>query len=181
MRLAEITTSPMIDWEANCQFDELGNVIAFKRESIKNHPRLKPIPQDSQTMNDAKEADKMLRAVMQPCTKEQLAFTLKKLSLHVGMGKKTPQEVEMFFLDYFEDLHQYPIKLIEDACAEYRRLPNGNEFFPSSGRLIAMIKPKFDKMQLLRRRIDAILGVNKPPVVKKKKELTLTEIIETII
>lgn len=171
----------MIDWEANCHFDESGKVIAFKRENIKNNCQMKPVPQDAQTMKDAMEADKMLRAVMQPCTKEQLAFTLKKLSLHVGMGKKTQTEVKLLFLDYFEDLSQYPIKLIEDACAEYRRLPNGNEFFPSSGRLIAMIKPKFDKMQLLRRRIDAILGINNPPVVKKKKQMTLTEIIETII
>ena len=175
MPLLKQITSRDIDWDGSCEFDGNGKVVKFIKPSSANHFRMLPIPKDDNTINEAKQADLILKGIMKSATKDQIGICIKRLSLHCGMQAKTPEEVKSLFLDYCNDLEIYPIKLIEDACAQYRTMPQGNSFMPSSGQLLTLIDPQYNKMRLLKKRIDKILGVYVRPLARENKTLSLSE------
>ncbi len=160
MPFLNLLNSINIDWEGNCIFEN-GKVTGFKNNSLTNSYNLKPIPQSEKAINDAKEAMLILEAAMRPATQNEIAICIKRLSLHCGMQAKAPEDVKYMFLDYCNDLKQFPANLIENACEEYRKLPEGNKFMPSSGQLISLINGRFKKMQFMKTRINKILG-NEP-------------------
>lgn len=143
---------------------------------------MRPVPKSEAVMRDAMEADKLLEAVMRPATHEQIAIAIKKLALHCGMQAKAPEEVQYMFLDYCHDLAEYPAALIEGACTEYRKLPEGNNFLPSSGKLISLMQPKFSKMKFMRKRVNQILGLNnrKTQGVRENKTVSLMDAINAL-
>ena len=146
-----------IDWEDNCIFEK-GKVVGFKTDKISNNYHMHPIPSSNFIIDSAKEALKTLHSVMQPASYDQIAIEIKKLSLHCGKTNKSPEEMKYIFLDYCKDLESYPIRLIQDACGKYRKLPEGNNFMPSSGKLISLMEEKLCKMQFYKKRIEKILG-----------------------
>lgn len=180
-RLLNQITDKNIDWEGHCEFDENGKVVKFKIPNPSNNFRMAPIPMDNKTLHEAKIADLTLKAIMQPATKEQIAICIKRLSLHCGMQAKAPEEVKYLFLDYCNDLAAYPIKLIEDACKGYRTTSEGNQFMPSSGKLISIIEPKYRKFKLLRTRIDKILGTYIASTERQNKTLSLDEALNKLM
>lgn len=169
-----------IDWDGNCIFED-GKVVGFKIERASNHKYMMPIPQYDWLVNSAKEASKTLDAIMQNATKEQIITEIKKLSLHCGKVNKMPEETKYMFMDYCKDLESYPIKLISEACDKYRKQAEGNEFMPSSGKLIALMEDKWHKMKFLRQRIDKILGTYAPPQQKQNRVLSVDEALEQLI
>lgn len=176
MRLLRQIINPNIDWEGVCNFDENGKLESFKSAtSPQNKSWLRPIPKDDKTLQEAKIADLTLKAIMKPATREQVAISIKRLSLHCGMQAKAPEEVKYLFLDYCNDLASYPIKLIEDACKAYRTSAEGNQFMPSSGKLISMIEPEYRKYRKLRIRVDKILGTQEEPKQRQNKTVSLSE------
>jgi len=148
-----------INWDGNAIFEN-GRVIGFKQQKPSNNYYMRPIPSSRNAIQDAREGSKVLAGMMRPVTKDQLADTFKRLNIHVGKQKKTPAEINSMTWDYYNDLSQYPIKLIEDACKTYRKAPGGNEFMPKSGKLIELMSAKWHKMKLMKVRIDKILGVH---------------------
>ena len=161
MRLAKTLTSPCIDWEGNCHFVN-GKVDSFKTASTRNNFGMVPIPNDEEILRDARQAARTLAGVMKPATREQIALSIKRLSLHCGMQAKAPEEVRYMFADYCRDLADYPAAMIEEACAKYRQRPGGNSFLPASGVLIEIMAPKMRKVALLQSRINKILGIEAP-------------------
>jgi len=170
-----------IDWSGNCEFDENGKVTGFKVPSTSNHFGMIPIPNDEKTMQDAREADRVLNSVMQPATKDQIAIAIKKLSLHCGLQAKAPSEVKSMFVDYCYDLRGYPKALIDEACRLYRQMPEGNSFMPSSGKLISLINEKYHKMKFMRSRIDKILGKDKPEPKRENKAISLMDALDDLL
>lgn len=139
---------------------------------------MRPIPNAKFVMNAAAEASKTLDAIMQPASSDQIAIELKKLSLHCGKGKKTEQENKFIYIDYCLDLAEYPIKLIADACETYRKLPEGNSFMPTSGKLISLMALKWTKMKFLRTRINKILRKEE---IKPISRLSIDQILENFL
>jgi len=172
----------MIDWDGNCEFDENGVVVRFKKPNPANSFSMRPIPQTDAVLSDAKAAKATLDVALRPPAKQELALIVKKLSLHCGMQKKAPEEVNLLFADYWEDLKAYPKFLIEEACQKYRLLPEGNDFMPSSGKLVSMMAEKLAKLNFIRRRVDKILGLQvddtKP---KQNKPVSLSEALDKIL
>lgn len=169
-----------IDWEGNCIFED-GKVAGFKTEKASNHKYMMPIPQFDWLQESAKIASKQLDGFMYPATPDQIGIEIKKLSLHCGKSNKSQEETKYMFMDYCKDLESYPIKLISEACDKYRKQAEGNEFMPSSGKLIALMADKWHKMKLLRQRIDKILGTSAPPHQKQNRVLSLDEALEQLI
>jgi hypothetical protein len=165
-------TSTKIDWDSNCKFDELGNVVGFHRQDIKNNYSMKPVPHDEKILKLAREGKKVLDGVMKPASREEIALAVKKLSLHCGMQDRAPNDVKHMFNDYCEDLKQYSLLLINDACAAYRKSLKSSKFLPSSGELIALIKPRYAKLARMRDRINKILG-EQENLPKDKKDGTV--------
>ena len=172
--------SKHIDWNGNCIFDDSGKVTGFRIQSQANRFDMLPIPTDKQSLIDAREADRMLSAIMTPATYEQISLSLKRLSLHCGLQAKAPEEVKSMIMDYCFDLGRYPTKLIEQACTEYRTSPSLKKFMPSSGELIGMIKPKYEKMESLRIRIDKVLGNYRDKKQTNSGEKSLSDLIKNI-
>ncbi len=168
-----------IDWEGNCIFEN-GKVVGFKTKKASNHYHMRPIPTRGKALGEARDASKILDIMMYPATPDQVAIVFKKLSLHCGKQKKTDEENRFLFMDYYADLKKYPATLIEEACEKYRRLPEGNEFMPSSGKLISLIAEKYHKMKFLRTRIDKILGTYVEPKKKKNQTVSLSEALEKL-
>ncbi len=168
-----------IDWDGNCVF-EGEKVTGFKNQVATNHWHMRPIPCGERAINDAKEAKKTLEAVMQPITFEQMMVIFKKLYLVVGKQTRTPEEMKYMFNDYYADLKTYPTKLIEEACELYRKLPDDNQFMPTSGRLIALMGAKWAKMNFLKSRIEKILGVYMAPTQKQNRTLSLDEALDKL-
>ena len=138
------------------------------RESTKNSFQMRPIPRTEGALMAAKQAKQSLCQALTPATRGQIAVLIKKLSLHCGMQAKAASEVKMLLADYCIDLAGYPAYLIEEACGEIRRDPS-NKFLPSSGALIQIMTPKMNKLKLIKRRVDKILGEEKDPQPKKQK------------
>lgn len=170
-----------IDWDGNCVFDEDGKVVEFKTQSSSNHYRMRPVPKTDAVMRDAFEADRLLSSIMQPATGDQIALAIKKLALHCGLQGKAPEEVQYMFLDYCHDLAEYPVVLINEACATYRKLPEGNNFLPSSGKLISLMQGKYSKMKFMRKRINQILGLCSEPVQgRENKTMSLMDALNAL-
>lgn len=154
-------------------------MVGFKTELSTNSFRMVPIPKSDKAVNDAKEALKIIDAALTPATPNQIAVAVKKLSLHCGMQNKAPEEVKYMFQDYCNDLGSFPIQLIEDACASYRKLPQGNNFMPSSGQLIAMMAEKQKKLQFLKTRVNKILGVEVER--KENRGVSLMDVLNSLV
>ena len=180
-RLVSLINDRDVDWDGNCEFDENGKVVGFKVPSQSNHLRMRPIPKNEELLKDVREADKLLASVMKPATRDEIGIMIKKLSLHCGMQAKAPEEVKFMFLDYCNDLAEYPKALINEACEKYRKLPEGNNFLPSSGKLISLMSEKYHKLKFMRQRINKILGKEAPKPQKENKELSFLESLEFVI
>ena len=72
------------------------------------------------------------------------------------------------------------MKLIADACEAYRKLPEGNQFMPSSGKIIGLLNDKWWKIKFLKQRIEKILGIYVPPEKKQNRVLSLDEALEAL-
>lgn len=147
---------------------------SFKRDVPTNNFHMRPIPRGEKAMSDARDADRVLASIMQPATANQIGVVLAKLSLHCGKQNIPEEHLKFMYQDYFKDLGKYPIKLIEEACSTYRKLPD-SRFMPSSGQLIAFMAEKYAKMQFMRMRIDKILGRWVEPAPKSNKQVSLDE------
>ncbi len=169
-----------IDWDNNCNF-EGKKVINFRTNKATNHYHMRPIPQSEDTIKAANEALRTLEAVMQPATMEQVAIAFKKLHVTCGKQNRNPEEMKYMFTDYYKDLDKYPIKLIEEACEVYRTLPEGNEFMPTSGRLISLMTEKWNKMLFMKIRINKILGLHNEPESKQNRALSLNEALDKLL
>lgn len=179
--LVNLINNKNIDWNGDCEFDENGEVTGFKRDLPTNSYRLQPIPKSDKLLTDARNAERLLASVMQPATKNQIAIAIKKLSLHCGLQAKAAQEVQSMFTDYCHDLEKYPKLLIDKACTEYRTLPEGNNFMPSSGKLISLMSGQYNKLKFLQLRIDQILGKSEPKKERENKSISIMDALENII
>ena len=157
MHLVRICQNTNIDWNGNCQFDDDVKVIVFNTSSTKNSFGIQPIPSDNTIVEDAKKAKVDIAKALEPAKREEIALAIKKLSLHCGMQKRSPDEVRYMFNDYCQDLKEYPVALIELACTQVRMNPE-KAFLPSSGELVEVIRPRFNKLKSLHKRILQILG-----------------------
>lgn len=146
-----------IDWDDNCIFEN-GKVVGFKKDKASNHRQMRPIPKGERAINESLEAKRYLDSQMQPVTKEQFAVIFKKLHILSGKQNRSPEEMKYMFNDYYADLSKYPAKLIESACAAYRKLPEGNEFMPTSGKLISLMADEWAKLLFQKSRVDKILN-----------------------
>lgn len=169
-----------IDWNGDCNFVD-GKVVSFVTNKSTNHYHMRPIPTKEETVQEAKQAMITLEAIMQPASYEQMAVVFKRLSSHCGKVNKSPEDIKYMFNDYYADLGKYPIKLIEEACEKYRKLPEGNEFMPSSGKLIELMREKLGRMLFLKSRIEKILGTYVEPVQRQNRTLSLDEALDKLI
>jgi len=176
LRLVNLISDNNIDWYGVCIFDHEGNILGYRYPNGLRI-KLKPIPRDLQTKELAMKYLGIVEALLQPATNDQIAIAIKKLSLQCGMQSRAPEEIKFMIMDYISDLSKYSIKLIEDACAEYRRLPEGNKFMPSSGQLITLMQKKYQKLDLIASRMRKIIGCE-PSVAKEM--LSIDEAIDMI-
>lgn len=146
-----------IDWDGSCIFEN-GKVIGFKIARASNHYQMRPIPNSDKAINDARQSKQILESIMRPSTMEQIATVFKRLHIVSGKQNRSAEEMKYMFTDYYADLGKYPIKLIENACAAYRRLPEGNEFMPTSGKLISLMAEEWAKLLFQKSRVDKILN-----------------------
>ena len=156
-------------------------MVGFKKPSVHNSFQMVPIPQSEEVLQEANVASERLREAMRPSKVEEVAMVLKRLSLHCGMPPRSPEEVKSMLGDYYHDLGEYPIALLEEAAESLRKMEEGSKYLPSSGKLISMMMPKYRKMQLMRKRIDQILGVYVEPVRKENKMMSLTEALNNLL
>lgn len=171
-----LVNSREIDWDGNCIFEN-GKVVRFRHQDQRNSFSMRPIPQNEDTQKMARNALLTLDNALKPATTDEIALSVKKLSLHCGMQDKSPLDVKFMFMDYCVDLKDYPIGLIDEACKSYRQQSSGNEFMPSSGKLISMMESKYYKMIFLKKRVEKILGIDEV----KKLPLSLWEEIDQVV
>jgi hypothetical protein len=177
-----VLDSRNIDWEGICKFDENGNFVNYNSPTNpKNNRYLKPIPSGERAMEEARRTKAILEEALKPPHPSLMMVELKKLSLHCGLQNKAPEEVAHMFDDYIEDLQDYPYKLLREACQKYRLLPEGNNFMPSSGKLVALMSDKYHKLKFLERRVNQILGLCEAEKTRENRGLSLNEALERIL
>ena len=74
------------------------------------------------------EAIKIMEKSLEPATSAQIMRNLAKLRLHFPMFQKSEVEEELLMQDYLADMAAYPADIIEQACVEFRRIPNRDYF-----------------------------------------------------
>lgn len=175
-----LLTSKDIDWDGNCIFDG-GRVTGFKVDKTTNHRHMKPIPTDEGFKAAARASQVTLEELLRPATPEQIILEIKKLSLHCGKTIKAEEEAKFIFMDYCKDLSKYPIRLIAEACDNYRKLPKGNSFMPKSGRLIELLTIKYHKIKFWQAHNNKILELHVEPEVSRNQVPTLDEILKDLL
>lgn len=175
-----MVTNKNIDWSGDCNFEN-GKVVSFKTNKASNHYHMKPIPSTDKAIEEAKRASVTLEALMRPATCNEIVIAIKKLSLICGKQNRTAKEIDSIISDYYNDLSGYPIRLINEACEAYRKLPDNNNFMPTSGKLIALMETKWHKMKFLKARIDKILGTHEDPLIKKNRSVSLDDALARLM
>lgn len=180
-RLTSLLENSLIDWDGACLFDDDGKVLSFVKPSISNSPNMRPIPKSEAVLNDAKEADKLLKSIAQPVNKRAFAGEMAKLANHCGLQNRSEKLVESLVADCWEDLKHLPYSLIFEACKRYRRQEQGNQYFPKSGQLLALVKKEYAQLQKQQKRIDLILGrrANKP-FIKRNRPVSAFEAAQNL-
>lgn len=149
----------MIDWNDDCIFE--GNqVVKFKTQKPSNSFSMKPIPQTEKVKHAVLQAYEIYKQISRRPTRDEIAIIWKKLSLHFGGQQRTASEINSLISDYYIDLKSYPVKLIEEACQQYRTMSEGNKYMPGTGCLIALIKRKASNLEFIKSRIDKLLKTN---------------------
>jgi hypothetical protein len=138
---------------------------------------MQPIPKDNDEMIEEKHK---LDQIMRPSTKHEFATLITALGMHCGMQNKNPDVIKSMMRDYWQDMSDYPKYLIEKACSKYRTLPEGNEFMPSSGKLISLVKAEFITLKRMEKRLNIILGneVKKDPSKRENGMVSVDQILE---
>lgn len=154
--------------------------MGFKRDNVNNSFYMRPIPCGEKARGEAKQALMILEGVMRPCTIDQLAVEVKKLTLHCATAGRSEDDNNQFLKDYYSDLKQYPIKLIAEACKKYRLKSEGNNFMPQSGALIQLIQVKYGRMQAMKIRINKILGTHVEPEGNKNRPVSMVEALSEL-
>jgi hypothetical protein len=62
-----------------------------------------------------------LESGLRPTGKEALAIELGRLGLHCRPPDHSQSQLKILMEDYIEDLSEFPLDLIQDACKEWRR------------------------------------------------------------
>lgn len=87
---------------------------------------------------------------VQAASENEITVMLANLKLHRPTQSMTEGQSKRLLKDYLEDLGEYPAKLIEKACKDYRT-DGSKSFFPTSGQLIDLMK---DEYYTRKRRLD---------------------------
>lgn len=90
--------------------------------------------------------------------KRDFATLLGRLSIHYWQPDFTPDQVKLKLQDYEEDLAGVTADELRDACGEWRRDPL-NKFFPKTGELLELVKPKISARAKQRSGAEYLLSV----------------------
>lgn len=82
------------------------------------------------------EAIKIMEKSLEPATSTQIIRYLAKLRLHFPTANMSEPETALLMQDYIADMAVYPVDIIEQACAEYRKDAE-SDYFPKVGKLLS--------------------------------------------
>lgn len=71
---------------------------------------------------------------------KQIAAALSRLALHYWRPDFTPSQAALLIEDFLDDLKDFSVQQVINACAEYRR-DGSNKFFPTPGALMEAVQP----------------------------------------
>lgn len=133
----------------------------------------KPVPliaKDSADYGAVVSAIAQIEGLMHPSQPQDILGLLAVLRLHKPDANLDEEQMTQKLLGYIEDLSEYPIDLIAEACVIYRRNPH-EKFFPGTAQLREIIIPlwyrrklNLQKLQLLRQKAD-----NPPEVITEEQ------------
>lgn len=150
-----------IDWAGKCLFTPEGRFNGFKNGRQGGNISARPVPSDAETVARAKVEKKRIEKIMIKPTKAEFAELMARLSFHCGHQQMTPEMSQSVLQDKWEDLKDYSLPILKEACKQYRLLPKGNNFMPQSGNLIALIKEEWNALNTALSRIEAIIDGEK--------------------
>lgn len=78
-----------------------------------------------------------MEKLLEPASDDQIAALLAMLRLHFPL-QLSDDEITKLMDNYLDDLNDYPIDIIEQACLDYRR-SSGSLYFPKIGQLLELI------------------------------------------
>ncbi len=159
-----LLSSERVDWSGKYAFHEDGE-IDFQRTTENGVGSINTLIRPMPSLNDENRAEfERTRAVlldaMRPPTKLEFGDLITRLSFHCGMQAKDPGAVASMTKDYWNDFGHYPYSLIQNACAKYRRLPEGNNFMPNSGKFIELMSHEYHKLKRMLERAEKLLGIS---------------------
>jgi hypothetical protein len=89
-------------------------------------------------------------ASLTPAKPQEVAVLFERLSLHYPELKRTDREAKLAIEDWLEDLAEYPVDLIREACRLWRN--STQRFFPTPGQLIDPVRPILTHRKALEKR-----------------------------
>lgn len=170
-----------IDWSGRYPLTHTGAIDEQKARdmglSVSSSIRCVPIvPKESDQYQQLLEAVYHARRLLKPASSAEAGFELKRLSVWCPMQQRDIRDFKLMLHDALNDLAEYPLDLIQQACARYRNNPDQrNDFFPRPGRLKALVEHKLVERRRMLYRLERLLAVaNEPP--KLPPPLTLDEL-----
>ena len=100
-----------------------------------------------------------MKELLKPAKSKEIMSSLSRLNLHFPITYLEDDEVDVLMNDFLSDMSEYPIDIIEKACADYRKDPN-NLYFPKIGRLLGIIKKYWYMRKWKLERLEKLLSVS---------------------
>ena len=92
-------------------------------------------------------ASKEVCASLTSAKPEEIAVEIEGLALHYPAFNRTPQESRVANAHWLDDLEDWPLDLIRDACRKWRNSPE--RYFPTPGQLKALSSPELVARRVL--------------------------------
>lgn len=105
----------------------------------------------------------------------EVSAILARMALHYWRPDFTPEQTKLLIADYLHDLEEFSPALIETACSVYRK-DGKNQFFPKSGQLIELMRPKNPEGEPLYRHARPFTGY--PKLEGPRATASVAEILE---
>lgn len=99
-----------------------------------------------------------------PATTMEIATELEALALHYPVLRRTPEEQRIVVRQWAEDLADYPLDLIAEACRQWRN--SDAERFPTPGQLKKLVEGILTIRRLYAKRGQEFIDMAKPPPPK---------------
>lgn len=114
--------------------------MANENRSIQHLPALPKPPSSDRPLSPYRAALVAIDERLTPASEGEIKVILGRLRLHYGMPDLSPEQYQLYWQDYLDDLAHLPADVIEKAAIGWRRKVPAEKYFPKPADLLTIVR-----------------------------------------